>query len=424
MIEKEGCILSLFFFSIIVLIFMLLHGCIMVKKSSLEYPEKIIINDISTGLPSTGLWRQNVVLEDMNNDGWLDIVVPPPRKAEENKNRPFIFLWDENKRNWVEGNYIFPKKTGYSYGAAAVNDLNNDGMLDIALAMHSSDIKILLRNNDSFSELKLPVEKKCISRILEIADMDNDGWKDIVALSEFNFSGIADQCGIFIGFNKNGKGWDTKIIEGSNQQFGDYMAVGDINGDGMKDILLAPQCRRDFMKPVWLCYGEGLCKSYEGELYIKPDEDVYLVRAKDIDGDGIDEIVFKVAQLGAKSIGRLIALKWKEKAFQDISKGLETINSEILAFDLEDIDGDNKKEIITLTKDGLKIYKYKYKDKENDTEWIFLGNYNISEKYLSGVFDLKARKNKDGSILIVFNQGIETNDNNGIRAFKLIWKEK
>lgn len=399
---------------------MALAGCAIIKKSSLEYPEKIIINDISDGLPLDGLWRQNIVLKDMNNDGWLDIIVPPPRKAQEGKNKPFIFLWDENRRNWAEGNYIFPEKNSYSYGSVAVDDLNNDGKIDIALAMHSNDLRILFGNDSSFTGLKLPVDKKCISRILEIADMDNDGWKDIVAVSEFNFSGVADQCGIFIGFNKEGKTWDTKIIEGSQRQFADYMAVGDVNGDMIKDILIAPQCRRDLAKPVWLCDKEGLCKSYEGSLYMKYDEDIYTVRAKDIDGDGIDEIVFKVARLGAKSLARLLVLKWKENAFQEISKGLETINSEILAYDLEDIDGDNKKEIIVLTKDGLKIYKYK----ENNMEWIFLGNYNLPDKYLSGIFDLKAQKNKDNSVLIVFNQGIEANENNGIRAFKLVWKEK
>ncbi len=420
MTVKEGCKSSLFFFSLIVLISLLSNGCSIIKQSSLESTDKININNISAGLPSDGLWRQNIVLEDMNNDGWLDIILPPPRKAEEKKNRPFIFLWNKEKGGWHEGNYIFPEKTGYSYGGISACDLNNDGILDIALAMHSSDIKILFRNNDSFSELKLPVDKKCISRILEVVDMNNDGWKDIVALSEFNFSGVADQCGIFIGYNREGKGWETKIIEDSQKQFGDYMAIGDVNGDRIKDIVIAPQCRRDFMKPVWLCYSKGLCKSYEGDLHIKPDEDVYMVRTKDINGDGIDEIVFKVAPLGAKEIGRLVVLKWKENTFQDISKGLETINSEILAFDLEDIDGDNKKEIILLTKDGLNIYK----PGENNMDWIYLGKYNIPSKYLAGVFDLKARKDKDGTTLIVFNQGIESNDNNGIRAFRLIWKEK
>ena len=68
----------------------------------------------------------------MNEDGHLDIVHSPARKAP---GPPVIFLGDGkgNWRRWSEAK--FPRLP-YDYGDAAVGDFNGDGHPDIALGVH------------------------------------------------------------------------------------------------------------------------------------------------------------------------------------------------------------------------------------------------------------------------------------------------
>lgn len=418
--KKEGWKLpSLFFMSILSLLFQFTNiNCSKLTQIYDISSNPLKIEDISNGLPVEGLWRQNITLGDINEDGFVDIIAPPPRKAEGDKNKPYIFLWDEKNRRWIEGDFAFPK-VKYSYGGIVSGDFDKDGLLDIAIAMHSNEIKVFFRKNNDFIDSYFPIDKGCQSRAIEAKDINNDGWIDLIALSEFNFSGLAKRCGIIVALNKNGSEWDIKTIIGSEFQFGDRIAVGDVNGDGKMDIMIAPQCRRDIIKPLWL-YNEDNYKSYEGNLFIEPDEDVILVRACDLDRDGKQEVVYKVASPGSKGKGRLVVLKWNNDAFNDISKGLESISETILAFDLEDIDNDNKKELIIITYKGLHIYKFN----EEKNIWRLIGEYSLRKEYLVGIYDLKVKRNSDGSSIIVFNQGKEDYEYNGIRAFSLVWQGK
>lgn len=418
--KKEGWKFpSLFLLLLVFLLFQFISiNCSKISKVSDISSSPLKIEDISNRLPVEDLWRQNITLDDIDNDGFIDIIAPPPRKAEGNKNRPYIFLWDEKNRVWREGNFVFPE-VKYSYGGIASGDFNKDGLLDIAIAMHSNEIKVFLRKGNAFVDGYFPVDKRCQSRAIEAEDIDGDGWPDLVVLSEFNFSGLAKRCGIVVALNKNGNEWDIKTIPSSEFQFGDRIAVGDVNGDGKKDIMIAPQCRRDLIKPLWLYDGDNF-KPYKGDLFIEPVEDVILVRAGDLDGDNKDEIIYKVASPGSKGKSRLLALKWNGNAFNNISNGLESIDSTVLAFDIADIDNDIKKEIIIITNTGLQIYKFD----EEETKWRLMGKYNLKKEYLVGIYDLKVKRNRDGSSIIVFNQGKEDYEYNGIRAFRLIWKGK
>lgn len=418
--KKEGWKFpSLFLLLLVFLLFQFISiNCSKISKVSDISSSPLKIEDISNRLPVEDLWRQNITLDDIDNDGFIDIIAPPPRKAEGNKNRPYIFLWDEKNRVWREGNFVFPE-VKYSYGGIASGDFNKDGLLDIAIAMHSNEIKVFLRKGNAFVDGYFPVDKRCQSRAIEAEDIDGDGWPDLVVLSEFNFSGLAKRCGIVVALNKNGNEWDIKTIPSSEFQFGDRIAVGDVNGDGKKDIMIAPQCRRDLIKPLWLYDGDNF-EPYKGDLFIEPLEDVILVRAGDLDGDNKDEIVYKVASPGSKGKSRLLVLKWNGNAFNNISNGLESIDSAVLAFDIADIDNDIKKEIIIITNTGLQIYKFD----EEETKWRLMGKYNLKKEYLVGIYDLKVKRNRDGSSIIVFNQGKEDYEYNGIRAFRLIWKGK
>ena len=397
---------------IILLLLLVLNSCATTSKGIPEKASSLSIADISEGLPQEGLWRQNIALVDMNGDGLLDILAPPTRKPKEGEGKmPHIFLSEGNK--WRKGEFTFPELDGYGYGGIAGDDINGNGSPDIALAVHSGRILLLVKDNGGFSEVPFPVEDIFHSRIIEISDINGDGWKDILSLSEAPFSQSYKPGGILIGINNGGNGWDIRTVEDSQGQFGDHMALGDINGDGKKDILTAPQTLREVMKPLWFGDGKGRFEEYKGDLFMG-DMDAYLASSGDVDGDGKDEAVFKVAELGTAAKSMILVLRWKGEAFEDISKGLEAVEIQ-MAFDLADIDHDGKEEIVLLSDKGIEIYGY------SETGWLEEGHYALSAPERLGVYGLRTRRDGDGSSLIVYNQGRETaHFNRGIRAFRVM----
>ena len=406
----------------IIIAFLFLFGCAGTLQSPRARINSLGLADISGGLPREGLWREKIALADMYGDGYLDIVAPPPRKAEKAEDLPHIFLRDRKEGRWQKGAFTFPTVQDYGYGGIAVGDINRDGYLDIVLAVYSGRI-ILLENNKSngFIERPFPVNVQFHSRTVEISDINGDGWPDIIALSEAPAGGKSSgPQEILAGINKEAKGWDVKTLEGSRGLFGDSMAVADIKGDGKKDIIIAPMiAKKDEKKLIWFGDGKGDFKPYEGDLRshegdlsgYEGDLLASFVRAGDLDGDGKDEVVLKVSTFGKGAKVFLSAHRWTGAGFADISKGLEAVKNPIV-FDLSDVDGDGKKELIVLSTDGIRIYKYM------DKGWVERGYYELSPAETSGASDLRAGRNRDGSLLIVYNLGDEGETlNRGIRAY-------
>ncbi len=379
-----------------------------------ERANSLALVEISGGLPQVGQWREHIALADMDGDGSLDIVAPPPRNAEPGKNVPHIFLRDEKEKVWKEGVFTFPSLKGYGYGGIGVADINEDSYPDIILAVHEGEI-ILLENtlSSGFVERTFPVKDIFHSRMVEVNDINGDGRQDIVALLEASFSPKSRsraKNGILIGLNKGGNEWDVETLEGSSGLFGDSMAMGDIKGEGKKDIIIAPLTGVD-KGVVWFGDGKGNFKAYEGNL-LGDKVMAFSVSSGDLDGDGKDEVVFKVSGYSENAKTFLSAYKWDGAGFTDISKGLETVENPIV-FDLADVDGNGKKELIVLSDKGISIYKY------TGTGWVESGYYQLPSAETFGASDLRAGRNRDGSLLIVYARGSQGPDNVGIKAYQL-----
>jgi len=398
---------------IILLSFLIVNGCSTV--GTVQPPTgkagSLALVDLSEGLPRDGLWRQNIALADMNGDGRLDIVAPPPRKSEGGQRRPTLFSQD--LKGWREGVFDFPVLKDYAYGGIATGDINGDGFPDIILSVHQGRIIVLENNGRSgFVERAFPAAKNFHSRMVAASDINGDGRTDVIALSEAPFQSTNRQKGILVGINKQGDGWDLKIIEESEQHFGDSMAIGDINGDGNNDIAIASLTDKELIKTIWFGDGKGAFVPYNDRL-IGEASKAFFVAVGDLDGDGKDEVVFKESGYGSDAKVFLSAFTWKGPGFADISGGLGAIERPMV-FALSDIDGDRKKELIVLSVKGIGIYNY------TDKGFVERGFYPLPVAETAGAYDLKAGRNRDGSLVIVYNLGRQEEGlNRGIRAYVL-----
>lgn len=379
------------------------------------------IIDMSNGLPQDGLWRQNIALFDMNGDGLLDIITPPMRKADTGNRRPFIFI--QSNDGWIKGNYSFPDLKDYDYGAVAVGDINKNGLPDIVLASHGKRIIVLMNDGrGGFTEVGFPA-KDFRSRTIGLADINNNGYLDIVALSEFALHRMGttgrDQMGgksvqiqgILTAINKQGKGWDISIIREGDQFFGDSLSVGDINGNGNKDIIVTPLTTiKEYKKMIWLGDGMGNFEHYSADF--TGDMIASDAGTGDIDGDGRDEIILKLSGVGPDAEIMISIFKLTEEGLIDMTYNLKPEATPIV-FDLADIDGDGRDEIIILSTKGLHIYRY------IGEAWAEIMSHPIPSMDTEGAFDIKVGQQGDGSWLIAYNLGSEFRGNTGIRAFLL-----
>jgi FG-GAP-like repeat len=204
--------------------------------------QTVRFEEASTGLPTAGSWRNGFTFADMNGDGKLDLVAPPQRAGD---GLPSIFLGD-GKGHWTPwADAAWPYRL--DYGSVVAADFNGDGKMDLAFSVHLQGLRVLLGDGKGkFVDAShgLPISSFPTRRLV-VADMDGDGAPDLVAISEGPGGGreitsanqVEGKVRVFLN-RDHGKRWDA--VNGSDPSRvlgGDYLAVGNFNGDRYPDFV-------------------------------------------------------------------------------------------------------------------------------------------------------------------------------------------
>jgi len=321
------------------------------EKSSPLPPVQRGLVAMSDGFSGDERWRQDFTFADMDGDGLRDIVTAPPRKSKEPW--PHIFLrrqmgWEPVTCSEVERNGFPPQE--YMYGGVAVADFDGKGKLAIAIAMHETGIRIFTNIGGGpcgpwEERTDLPSEMlQMQTRAITTADMNHDGRMDLVAVSEAPRMNVAKGAfGIGIFFNET-SGWRLQKITESDGLFGDDIAVGEVNGDGIPDIAVGSL---DDKRPqfVWLSDGNGgwQAASTEG---LPPYIIAWSVQLVDFDHDGKDELLMGVGSAPIHKNGGPRVYKWDGTQWNTLSQGLPQV-SWVCGVTAIDLDHDGSLEIVT-----------------------------------------------------------------------------
>jgi hypothetical protein len=208
----------------------------------------------SKGLPTTGNWKSDPVLADINGDGFLDIAALS-RMGE----GPRVWLGDGG-RSWRESSKGLRYGEECCGGGVAFGDINHDGHIDLAIGDHCHGGWIYFGDGKGNWELAAreiyPVEISHGDEAtykgaedIDMADFNADGHLDII-MPASDDGGI----NIFLGDGRGtNEGWHWHDSALPKTSFAKRASFVDINGDGFLDVLASAE----HGPRVWLGDGRG-----------------------------------------------------------------------------------------------------------------------------------------------------------------------
>ncbi|WP_067146518.1 T9SS type A sorting domain-containing protein [Pseudotamlana agarivorans] len=292
---------------------------------------------------------------DLNNDGLEDIIATSSSAQDK-------IVWFENLGNGVFSNEIIISNTINGPLTINVSDIDNDGDLDILTG--GQDETVILFENLTAGNFQNPVTiyNGVYGTVkIKTADLNNDYLLDIVSSH--------DDGSIYWAKNLGNNTYDTrKRITGGSDN-GTAIDFLDVNEDGFLDIITANSYSTDNVR--YIINQNGLTFDSNNAVIIDDTiQEPYEIHVKDIDNDGIKDIVV--------SFWTNDNLSW----YKNLGKGsfsnklLITDNiSNPKAFIIDDIDNDKSNDIISTSYDSSKVSLFKNHNSGNDFKETIINYY-------------------------------------------------
>jgi hypothetical protein len=284
-----------------------------------------------------GVQPRTVVIADLSGDGKPDLAVS---NLGSYANGSVSVLLSN-------GDGTFQSQQSYPVGtypdALAVADVNGDGRPDLIAANYGDDtVSVLLNTGQgAFAPPKnFRTGSGAIS--VTVADLQGDGRLDIVTANRGTSQQAATTVSILLG---NGDGTFQEQQQknagvGSNPR---SVAVGDVNGDGRPDLVVAN--RLDNTVSVLLGNGDGTFQNQPSQIY-HVGKKPRAVAVADVNGDGKPDLI--VADFGDSTVSVLLGNG--DGSFQDSPSYLKThtffVGSGPVALAVADVNGDGKPDLV------------------------------------------------------------------------------
>jgi len=238
---------------------------------TLAAPVKYSTSAAYTSRPST------VAIGDINNDGRNDVVIGCSGFG--------IEVFSQNGSGALNAGVLYASADSHKIKIA---DLNHDGILDVAgIGWGTNTASVWLQNNGGTLNPAViyPVTHGGYDD-LDVGDVNNDGWTDIVVISGQLYA--VPNLGVLI--QKSDGTFDNPAyysIGGNVLTYG--VAVGDVNGDHLNDVVVTYGGNRPNSKiGVFTQNASGtLDPAVSYASYDIPEP----VRIADLTGDGQSEVV-------------------------------------------------------------------------------------------------------------------------------------
>lgn len=290
------------------------------------------------------------IVPDINNDGYDELLITSPLwdLNDQSAGHGRVYLFYGRSEGWngtvnladadvlFNGTYSLNEA---SHDAFGIGDINNDGYNDLAIAIKKTQTpqggnrlgKVYLffgRAGKLSGEISLEDADASLvgnaagaeaAHVKSVGDLDKDGYDDIIIGAGFNPQVGSEAGKVYVFFGKPRGDWvknadmeatcdASYLAESAGDWAGHRVSgLGDVNGDGYDDMLIGAnhhnvgdismagavylvlgKARQLWRKDVSLSQADA---SWAGET-IKQNLGWNVARVGDVDGDGLDDILF------------------------------------------------------------------------------------------------------------------------------------
>lgn len=261
------------------------------------YPDLVFMNTICWGsasgyrdssrtvLPAKGTLQGSRVA-DFNRDGFLDLLFS--HRAADGHCTGIIY-WggkagygpDRAQEFSLPGYVIYP----------TLADLDRDGYLDMVCADVQGQSSIVWGSPEGFGSRKPTFLKTDSSNAAQVADLNGDGWLDLIYCGSANLKKSTKQAESYVYFGGPGGFLATPPVrlEGYTSL---EVAVGDLNHDGHLDLVFGNySAGLNRTLPVFIYWGGPDGTFHNGRRTALPAESSAGIQLLDLDGNGYLDIV-------------------------------------------------------------------------------------------------------------------------------------
>jgi hypothetical protein len=290
------------------------------------------------------------IVPDLNNDGYDELLITAPLwdLNDQSASQGRVYLFYGKSQGWsdtinlADANALFTGTYSVneaSHDAFGIGDINNDGYNDLAISIKKTQapqggsrlgkVYLFFGKAGKFSgEISLEDADASIvgdaagaeaAHVMGVGDLDKDGYDDFIIGAGFYPQVGAEAGKIYIFFGKPRAAWAKNadmettcdasfLAENTGDWAGHRVSgLGDVNGDGFADLLISSSHRNvgdiSMAGTVYLILGKArqfwgknislsqADASWVGET-AKQNLGWNVARVGDVDGDGLDDILF------------------------------------------------------------------------------------------------------------------------------------
>jgi FG-GAP-like repeat/Bacterial Ig-like domain (group 3) len=251
---------------------------------------------------SAGNGAQSIAVADLNGDGHPDLAVANACLSANSCDNGGVSILIGN------GHGTFQAATTYNSGgqnalSIAISDLNGDSAPDVIVANQcfskfkcsNGGVSVLLGNGNGTLQSSTSYSSGGYSALsIAAADVNDDGRPDILATSLCSDSNncVEGVVGVLVG---KGDGTVKPPVTYSSNGYGaSSLAVGDMNGDGITDLVVDNICKTSSncaKGGIGVLLGNGDGTFQAPILYSSDGNDATSVATADLNGDGKLDIV-------------------------------------------------------------------------------------------------------------------------------------
>ena len=316
--------------------------------------------------PQQASGSQSVHFVDLNQDGHLDLLVGGHEEID-----GFHIEWGDGTGNWSIQSGPLTSMQPRDFATA---DINHNNSIEILIGGEGDQKGLQIweinKASNTWNLHSSPIESG-IFHAVKFADINNDGWADIIAVR----SDSTEDGGIFVLLNDGNGKW----LSGTGPMVKGIftgLSVEDLNDDGNLDIIAsrrgglgASRSRDQLWEQVGgiqIWYGDGNAR-WEPEV-IPTESDAESVTVADINRDGRLDIVAGLYQKGLRFwLGD--AEGWQEESVSNAGTWS--------AVRIGDLDSDGDRELIASSSVGTGIAIWSWKGDEFVAEDQQVPNYGV-----------------------------------------------